>query len=291
MRGLVEVAMQHLIRGTRFILVVLFVTVVGGIFTSLARAGTPQGTPVWQVTTATFPTEMLPGVVRHGKYTIIVENVGGAPSGGEITLKDILPASATAYAVEPEPGECGPQVGREIVCHFSEPVISSGFILVNINFTAVNVVGAEQLVNVASVSGGGAATVSEEIKTKVATGTPEAGEKDAGIGLFRFDATGVAGEPVGQAGGHPYLQTVTTLLNTIDAENIGSPYKPVQATKDLVFYLPLGLLGNPTVATQCPLADVQPAFNSTDCPPSSRVGTILPMILSVIFADSSRPHA
>ena len=101
--------------------------------------------------------------------------------------------------------------------------------------------------------------------------------------------TGPAGEPVTQAGGHPEFLTTTLLFNNMLAEGITEPAKPVQAVKDLVFYLPLGFLGNPTVTAKCPASLVEVETNVSGCPPSSRVGTILPMILNNVFADTPDP--
>jgi len=254
---------------------------------SEARATTAA--PAWQITTLASPTRMPTGIGRQGKYAIVVENVGGAPSSGPITIREVLPPDASASVVRLEPvppGECGLQIGREITCTFPEPVVSSGFIVLNVLYQMTAEVGAGPLVNVASVSGGGAPPVVEETTTQV-TSKPEAGP--AGISLFRFDATGPAGEPASQAGGHPYLETTTALFNLIFAERVAAPVKPVQSVKDLVFYLPLGTLGNATVASTCPLGNVQPVFGASYCPSSSRLGTILPMILSGVDADGEEP--
>ena len=112
----------------------------------------------------------------------------------------------------------------------------------------------------------------------------------AGISLFKFDATGPAGEPVTQAAGHPHFLTTSLLFNTIFTESLGpNSAKPVEPVKDLVFYLPLGLLGDPNVVDPCSASLVEVAGGVSGCPPSSRVGTILPMILSGVFADTTDP--
>jgi hypothetical protein len=56
--------------------------------------------------------------------------------------------------------------------------------------------------------------------------------------------------------------------------------KPVEPPKDLSFYLPLGVLGNPAVTEPCPVSLVQLRGELSGCPPSSRVGTVLVMILN-----------
>ncbi len=67
-------------------------------------------------------------------------------------------------------------------------------------------------------------------------------------------------------------------------EGVANSAKPVEGTKDLVFYLPLGMLGNPTVADQCPAGIVEAQAGLTGCPPGSQIGTVLPVILSTGFA-------
>ena len=79
------------------------------------------------------------------------------------------------------------------------------------------------------------------------------------------------------------------LLNNQYIEGAFEPIKPVEAVKDIVFYLPLGMLGNPTVADYCPPAIVETREGFTGCPPTSRVGTILPLILSNATANQPDP--
>ena len=50
-----------------------------------AVAEAVQAAPVWQITTDAFPTVLQPGIGREGKYSIAVENIGGAASEGEVT--------------------------------------------------------------------------------------------------------------------------------------------------------------------------------------------------------------
>ena len=242
--------------------------------------------PAWQITTLITPTDIPPGPGRLGKYAVVIENVGGAPSNGGLTIKDTLPQGVTATTIRAEPGTCNPQIGREIVCHISEAIVPSGFIAVNIYFEMTGEDGPRTVTDVASVSGGGAPPAVAETRTQVLA-KPET--TSAGVDLFNFDSTGLLGEPTTQAGGHPNLATTTAIFNSIYAENVAKNSKPVQAVKDLLFYLPLGFLGNPTIAATCPITDVEPEAEKTDCPPSSRLGTVLPMILNGVRASSPDP--
>ena len=137
-----------------------------------------------------------------------------------------------------------------------------------------------------TVTGGNAPPASNETSQRVGA---EHETGPAGISHFSFEGLGPAGEPVTQADGHPHFLNMSLLFNDIRAINSNEPVKPVEATKDLVFYLPLGLLGDPTVASLCPVSLVETTTNQTGCPPSSRIGTILPLILSTLAADSSDP--
>jgi uncharacterized repeat protein (TIGR01451 family) len=267
--------------------------VLGG---GVAWGAPVAGGPAWQVTDVGIPS-VLPGEVgRLGKYAVAVENIGGASSSGVVTVRDVLPAGLTVTNVhaEPEEGPSGEtptclQPGvREVVCEFPMPFVSSGFLVINIEFAVSGVVGPGVLTDVASVSGGGGGAVAASGVATTRTGVlHELGP--AGIAQFRMTATGPFGEAVTQAGGHPQLLTTTVLLNNQDDESVSARYKPVEPMKDLVLYFPLGLLGNPSVTEACPASLVAVHGETSGCPPSSRVGTILPMVVNDIFADAKDP--
>lgn len=50
--------------------------------------------------------------------------------------------------------------------------------------------------------------------------------------------------------------------------------EPVEAVKDLVFYLPVGMLGNPSFLNTCPIPLI-----TGGCPPGSQVGETVPFVL------------
>jgi uncharacterized repeat protein (TIGR01451 family) len=257
---------------------------VGG--SAVASAAGPAAS--LRVSVAAGPTVVHAGVGRGGEYSILVENVGGAATSGEITVRDRLPAglSVTNVNMQPAGGGCSAAGGGEEVCSTSEGIIPGGFIVVDIFVVVTTALVVGTLLNRVVVTGGGSAPVSNESSQRVG-GEHETGP--AGVAGFSFEATGPAGERVSQAGAHPTFLTTTLLLNSIYASNSNEPVKPVEAPKDLEFYLPLGLLGDPTVSSLCPVSLVETNTNQTGCPPSSRVGTIAPMILSTVVADTPDP--
>jgi hypothetical protein len=102
--------------------------------------------------------------------------------------------------------------------------------------------------------------------------------------IAEFDGqltAGPSGEPLTQAGGHPFEAFTALEFNSITHANpaIGMLW-PVAPPKDVIVDLPPGFVGNPTVVDQCTtaelandsLGDLVPA---PLCPPSSQVGTTM----------------
>jgi hypothetical protein len=255
-------------------------------WTNGAALGAPAPAPALRVTTAAFPSVLHPTIGKRGKYSLMIENVGAANSEGEITVKDDLPAGMSVGQLSIEPGGSCKVAGNEVSCTVSESLSPSGFAVISIYFEVSGSVGAGPLVNRVGVTGGGLPPVIDETSIRVGA---EHEKGPAGIAHFGFEMTGPAGEPMAQAAGHPNFLTTSLVLNNIDAEALNEPFKPVEAPKDLVFYLPLGVLGNPTISALCPASLVETAPSETGCPPSSRIGTVLPMILSNVFAPTPDP--
>jgi uncharacterized repeat protein (TIGR01451 family) len=255
---------------------------------------TPE--PAWQATVVAFPTVQPRGVGSTGRYDVVVENIGAKNSEGQVTVKDDLPAglSATQAAAAPRRGgsSCPVESGTEVVCTFPMDAVPSGFMVVTIEYEVTGTI-SSPLVDVSTVSGGGAEkTASGEAVTTVDREQP--GERSvamSGITKFAFQATGPAGEPFERAGGHPQFVTTTVLLNDELNKNVdlNEAYKPVEPVKDLEFYLPLGFLGDVAVADECPPALMEVELGVSGCPQASRVGTILPMLIDDVYANTSDP--
>lgn len=246
---------------------------------------TPTPAPAWNVTIAGAPSLLPSGIGHHGRFDIVVENVGGAQSESGATVRDTLPAGLTVTGIQGA-GECSGEGTGEATCTLSEPLASGGFAFVSVEFEETTALTAgASLQDTASVSGGGGTEASGEAKLTV----KEAGQQGpgpGGIAHFSVSATDPAGEPMSQAAAHPTLMTTAMTLNTMFGEGFGEiePVKPAEAAKDLVFYLPVGLLGDATVADECPASLVETHPESTGCPPGSRIGTVLPLISSSDFA-------
>ncbi len=261
--------------------VLLLVGLAGGVVVvpaSWASAVVPA--PAWQVTDVANPTVLpdKPGTI--GRYWVVVENVGGAASSGEFTVSVPIPAGLAATNVRVEPEGVCERLSGEVKCRDSEALVPGGFDIVYVEFSVAGALGS--VASVASVSGGGAAApASGAAVMRVAEHEHETGP--AGVSGFRVQATGPAGEPFAQAAGHPNFLTTSLTLNNFEIPTVSA--LPVEAVKDLVFYLPVGLLGDPAVADQCPVAIVETfPQGHTGCPLSSRVGTVLPMVTGHVFA-------
>ncbi len=238
--------------------------------------------PAWGVTAAGIPSVLPSGAGHHGRFTSIVENTGGAPSEGGAVVRDVLPAGLTAVGAGG--GECSSIGPSEVDCTLPEPVASGGFVAIVIEFEETGALAAgSSLSNRVTVSGGGAAVeAAGEARIRVRA-KGETGAGPAGIALFSATATDPAGEPALQAGAHPTLFTTSLLFNSQYLQSVTDPAQPVEAAKDLVFYLPLGMLGDSVVADQCPASLVETHPELTGCPPGSRIGTILPLVVSAFF--------
>ena len=73
------------------------------------------------------------------------------------------------------------------------------------------------------------------------------------------------------------------MLNSQFPENVSGSTRPAEAPRDLVFYLPLGMLGDVLVADKCPPTLVETHPEATGCPPGSKIGSIVTLVGSAGF--------
>jgi hypothetical protein len=157
-------------------------------------------------------------------------------------------------------------------CTFWQPVAPDSWLLMKV-FVTVNdgVTGA--LTNVATVSGGGAPSVSTEQSNQISP-TPA----PFGPSHFEFYKDALDGTQETQAGGHPYeLTTTIDLDNELRNEpGVGTNGLPrqgkaasVEDVKDIVVNLPLGFVGSTLAAPQCTEAQLD---SQSHCPPATIVG-------------------
>ena len=116
----------------------------------------------------------------------------------------------------------------------------------------------------------------------VALGAPGASPALADFGFlpgaagFNGAITNAEGASDTQAGSHPYQITTSFALNT--ETNTEGQYVPDGDMKNLTVSLPPGLIGNPQVVPQCPMAEFYATnpenTEENDCPSSTQVGML-----------------
>jgi hypothetical protein len=219
------------------------------------------------------------------EYAVTATNVGGVASSGPLEIVAKLPAQLNAAAIGGElnymmrtfaarsisssEGEC--QLaggGREVRCSYSGEVPPSGGIRI---LLAVTVAGKEPgtASNRVELLEGATLLASTEASNQVnAPAAPFA------VQSFEMGAFGQDGLPDAQAGGRPGIVSSTfSLSSTLNAPggDLEEAVLPTREVKSVIVELPLGLVGDPAAAQQCPEVDLVKKEGGT-CPPDSRVG-------------------
>jgi hypothetical protein len=125
------------------------------------------------------------------------------------------------------------------------------------------------------LSGGGASPADTADPTLVTTAPPQFGV-DALDGQVNSDA---AGDPLTQAGGHPYSASVSIDFNTEHnpLQLVGDLW-PVEPVKDVITDLPAGFVGDPTGSDTCTAGELANGASTQAlplCPATSQVGTAM----------------
>jgi hypothetical protein len=204
-------------------------------------------------------------------YTLLATNVGDADTVGPTTITDFLPAGMEAIRVEGEDLAtlnsltCS-KAPLQCVDEASVPVGDTLLMTVYVLVGGVS----PSPVNSASVAGGGAPAVATSEPTAISAEAAQFGVQD-----FSMQALDSAGVLDTRAGDHPANLTTSFDLTTENTATLaGTNYHPVQEVRDVVVYLPIGLVGNPLAAPRCPLNQLLPTTGITSCPTDSRIGTL-----------------
>ena len=227
---------------------------------ALAVTGGPQ----WTVTAVSAPTNLAPGDESGDQYfNVIVENTGGEPSSGTVTITDLLPEGVTLDTVGvggatdgPNPGVRVPLDCKGVVCTYGGVVAPEEMLLIRVPVDVAPLLAplAEQTVtNVVHVSGGGAPDVSRSTSVLLSS-TP------AGYGIAPGSASVVLSDS--QAGAHADLTSVLG-YDTIDGEG-----RDAGNQKEASLVLPPGFGGDLVDTPQCPVAK----FSNEECPVATQVG-------------------
>lgn len=297
---------------------VLFAAMLVGatLLASSARAAEPVPAPAWALDLLANPTNFTPGdFTGEDQYEVLFTNIGGAPTDGSpLTIVDRLPAGVSLVGrpmlllrygqVKEQNKDFGSTVCNQessppkivvrcvIPSEYSPPTGDKPSVLgpsehLDLTLSVVvpkSVAQGSALVNEASIEGGGAAPVSERGENP-ASSTPVG----RGLAYFHAAATGVDGNPVTQAGAHPYQYRFSFALNT-KLPPPGAGVKVVPAggdTKDVRTILPPGLVGNALATPHCtpqqlsekryinfenPVTGVVAQSEASGCPDASAIG-------------------
>ncbi len=238
-----------------------------------AGASPAQATePWWGISSETSPTNLPP--MGEGNLFVVVSNLGDAPIDGSkvpVVISNQLPPGITATAMT-SPGanktaaECSLTT---LKCTFNGTLYPYQRIAVNIAVSTELPTGTTtSLHDTASVEGGGAAKLSRTLEVPVSSEVAGFGTESFEINPFNDNGT-----PATQAGAHPFQLTTTLVMNQTSLSDARESRFPVKLPKDLSFHLPSGLVGNPSAAGQCTLADFAALVLETNlCPPDTVVG-------------------
>ena len=244
----------------------LALSATGLIFAAAGATPAAASMPWWQIESETAPTNLAPG--GEGLLLVVVSDLGDAPintSKSPVIITSKLPEGLTATSItgpikNGTPVEC---VLATLQCTYSGTLNPYEEITIPIKVKVQEP--PDSVISLSAqtiVEGGGAARVSRALRVPV-NGEPSG----YGVSSYELGPLNENGSPATQAGAHPFQLTTTVALNQT-AERY-----PVALPRDLRFNLPPGLVGNPTAATQCTMADFFAFVEEADlCPASSVVG-------------------
>jgi hypothetical protein len=202
-------------------------------------------------------------------YDLRITNAGSRATTGKITILDMLPPHLNARGVEATNLEALKKYSEAgfactavpVKCVYEDPMPPGDVLTVRVNVEVEAAFATSETVT-------NYATAGLEGTPPVATGEPatkantvNAGQPPFGVQDFGLSVTDEAGNRDTQAGDHPYALTSTVDFNTYftnEGTGHGGLYYAVQHVKALAVELPLGLVGNPLAAPQCPEIDVKP---------------------------------
>ncbi len=250
----------------RPLIILVLVALLAALATAALRpAQAHAAAPWWHIAVEPSPSNLPPE--GTGQVIVVFSNLGDAPIDGSITpvvMKDVLPAGLAATGItgitkNGTPTECS--LGT-LSCSFKGVLYPYEAITIAIEVAVQEPHGtATELLDQASVEGGGGASVTRALPVPVTDAPPAFGLSGYELAPFNED-----GSPADQAGSHPFELTTTLVMNQIARQ-------PVQLPRDFRFHLPPGLVGNPSAASQCTMANFFALVEQTNlCSPASVVG-------------------
>jgi hypothetical protein len=266
------------------------------LWSASAASAAPQG-PGWFVEAAAQPTvfeKSTPCIESAGltsstnecdHYTVIVANAGAKPSSGPVTVSISVPASlaiesAKLEALYTETEEfltCG-VAGQVVECIYEGEVQPEGFLQIRVPVVVEAATSPGALLPAeVEVSGGEAGSQTASMPTAVEVPVT------FGVERLPFLPHAADGGLDAQAGSHPYgliagfelASHFRAFDSPVGCGACGGP-APIEDPKSALVYLPLGMVGDPSVLPQCSLATLRYSISvATSCPAASRLGNVV----------------
>jgi uncharacterized repeat protein (TIGR01451 family) len=276
----------------------LAVALVSAMVYSASALAASSG-PAWEISSVAQPSNFSveDNSKCHGheicdRYVVTLTNVGNGPVNGgspnaPVVIADTLPKGLRLVEMKGENLENEAVMGcpTTTTCTYEGIVRPGGTLVLFLQVEVEERSGPGVMANAVSVTGGGASPASTS-EPLTLPNTVDGPLSEFGFAAFGFAAHDPSGALDTQAADHPVGVTTTVNLSTIvKAQSIANTYRfaSVEPLKDLVVYLPVGFVGDPTAARQC--TQVQLLGNGTgtetECPAASRVGNV------VLFEEGS----
>jgi hypothetical protein len=256
---------KRFLGGAAGLAVALLVCAVLALPASAAQAAAPQ----FVINPIHYPTNAAPG----GTVLIRLDpiNEGTAATSGTMTVTYALPPGFTATEMLAEFSGLWTCSVATLTCTTSGslPPGATGHSIVEslgeIVVTASVAPDAASGVGVATVSGGGAETVTAADPIAVSAVPAPFGVRALSTSVVDAD-----GRELTQAGGHPFRATGMFSLNTHLFS--GGSAAPSEYARSIVTDLPPGFIGNPQAAAQCANTAL---VQARTCPEGSQVGNVV----------------
>lgn len=242
---------------SRLMMLVVLAVTVFWLCAGVAVAASPW----WHMLTLSAPPH---AGTEEGEVLVDAANLGDAPASDKthpVVIEDTLPAGVQVTGAHPEGGGSGlgygqqyehascSQSGQTVKCTYPLPILAYEEAIVVIDVKAAP--GAGTGVNEATVSGG--LLPSETQNQQLALEGPPS----YGIAHLEVQPEEEGGTPATRAASHPFQLTTTFALNTQAVPIVNGlgihklSLEPLALTKDTVFHLPPGLVGNATSNPKC----------------------------------------
>jgi hypothetical protein len=228
--------------------------------------------PAWSLAITPMPSNFDPAAATEPEYLLLATNVGAEYTTTDpVVLEAVLPVGLKPTEVEGRSSEHGANDpvceidtlnSQRVLCKTTEPLGPGRNLLAQVSVDP-SAAAPGTYVTPATVSGGGAGSISAQSPTKVQSNPLEFGFLPG----FKAPITEANGEPTRLAGSHPYQQTISFAFPTVDPgdglTNDGHP-------RDFAVELPRGMVGDPAAS---PVLCTEAELTGKDgCPDPSQVG-------------------